>query len=375
MALYEEKEQKNAVRKTHHVAQKTTAARLTTPAAPASAAKYKLAQIGSTTCRRPSNGGQKRPHIPDDVGLMIFAEAKEQLNPMILLTLMNVEGKDDIPLCLTRAAWGNAFWKPYSPASRIDTQELYAQAFIARYQAMSPKNRGYLQQLWSGAPPRAEMLLKEKAHRADFDVVMAAVSQDGDALEYACSTLRDDASIVMAAVGQNGLALRYASVGLRAEREIVMAAVSQDGMALGDAAAALQSDTEIVLRAVAQNGAAYAFASSASRGHRDVASMAVRHWGGWLYYCDATFRGDEAIVMAAVCQQGSALAHATDAMRQNPDIVMAAVNQEGGALEFADAALQSNRQIAIAAVRQDRYALRYVAEALRYDPKFLAAAC
>ena len=44
--------------------------------------------------------------------------------------------------------------------------------------------------------------------------------------------LRGNHEIVMAAVSQNGLALQNASVELRGNHEIVMAAVLQNGIAL-----------------------------------------------------------------------------------------------------------------------------------------------
>ena len=67
---------------------------------------------------------------------------------------------------------------------------------------------------------------------ADKEVVLAAVQQDGLALQFASEDLRADREVVLAAVQQHGLALQYASAELRADREVVLAAVQQNGEAL-----------------------------------------------------------------------------------------------------------------------------------------------
>ena len=58
--------------------------------------------------------------------------------------------------------------------------------------------------------------LLQRELRGDRDVVLAAVQQDGDALEYASAELQADREVVLAAVQQDGYALEYASVFCRA---------------------------------------------------------------------------------------------------------------------------------------------------------------
>ena len=55
--------------------------------------------------------------------------------------------------------------------------------------------------------------------------------QDGRVLQYA-SNMRRDYDIVLAAMTQNGRGLRCASEEMRSHREIVCGAVAQDGEAL-----------------------------------------------------------------------------------------------------------------------------------------------
>jgi len=51
-------------------------------------------------------------------------------------------------------------------------------------------------------------------------------------LDRVPEALRADREVVLAAVRQNGMALRFASAALQADREVVLAAVEQDGSAL-----------------------------------------------------------------------------------------------------------------------------------------------
>jgi hypothetical protein len=89
--------------------------------------------------------------------------------------------------------------------------------------------------------------------------VMATVSEDGLWLAGA-QRLKANRAIVMAAVKQNGMALQYASKPLQANRNVVLAAVKQNGFALRIASMAMRSDRAIVDAAVAQNKQALQFA-------------------------------------------------------------------------------------------------------------------
>ena len=56
--------------------------------------------------------------------------------------------------------------------------------------------------------------------------MLAAVSQNGDALRYASTHLHADKEVVLAAVAQKGDALRYASADLQADKDVVFVAVA-----------------------------------------------------------------------------------------------------------------------------------------------------
>ena len=78
---------------------------------------------------------------------------------------------------------------------------------------------------------------------------------------------------MLAAVKQDGYALQFASEALRADRGVVLAAVRQDGFAL-HASKVLRGDPEVVLAAVKENGRALRHASEALRADRFLARAA-----------------------------------------------------------------------------------------------------
>ena len=62
----------------------------------------------------------------------------------------------------------------------------------------------------------------------DRDIVLAAVQQFGEALEFAGPGLKDDREVVLAAVRERGAALMHAGEICRDNKEIVLAAVQQN---------------------------------------------------------------------------------------------------------------------------------------------------
>jgi len=80
------------------------------------------------------------------------------------------------------------------------------------------------------------------------------------ALEYAADPLKADKEVVLTAVTENGYALSYAADALKASKEVVMAAVTEDGNALQYASTQLREDKEVVKAAVTKEGSALKFA-------------------------------------------------------------------------------------------------------------------
>lgn len=104
--------------------------------------------------------------------------------------------------------------------------------------------------------------------------------------------------IVLAAVKQNGMALQFASGELRNNYEIVLAAVKQNGMALKFTPGNLADEFEpnvrnnfnIVLVAVKKNGLAFKFASKRLRNHNDIIQNAIQQNKSVFWYLPPILR-------------------------------------------------------------------------------------
>ena len=84
----------------------------------------------------------------------------------------------------------------------------------------------------------------------DRDVVLEAVLQCGDSLQFAATELLRDREFVLEAVRQDGLALEHAAPELLRDRDVVLEAVRHDGLAREHAALEPLQDRDVVLEAV-----------------------------------------------------------------------------------------------------------------------------
>merc|ERR1711871_608769 len=80
---------------------------------------------------------------------------------------------------------------------------------------------------------------------------MAAVQENGRALEFASRDLRNDTRVVLAAVRTSGSALEYAAPELQGLDEIVQAATQENVWALRFAASHLTLNLDVSVKAVA----------------------------------------------------------------------------------------------------------------------------
>ena len=92
--------------------------------------------------------------------------------------------------------------------------------------------------------------------RNDKEIVISALSQDGDALRYASLELQNNIDVVKIAIENNYRALAYASNSIKNNRELILDAVVKNGTILEYASSELQNDKDIVLLAVQQDVAA-----------------------------------------------------------------------------------------------------------------------
>ena len=224
-----------------------------------------------------------------------------------------------------------------------------------------------------------------KIKRNDKELVMAAVSKDGRALNFAsgralgfsgrfltCCQLQQNILVGLMVRRKRPskgawnrmpsfLRLRCFSYlpvcrspydwhashtygGLQHDREMVMVAVKQDGFALRYASDALQGDKEVAMAAMAQNGAAFQFVSEELKGDKTVVLGALREIvkGARLEgridlalvrnifsAVSEALRGDEQVMTAAVTMDGGLLQYASNALKNDLRLVTLAMQQQG----------------------------------------------
>ena len=151
--------------------------------------------------------------------------------------------------------------------------------------------------------------------QAERNTVLAEVSRNGPALQYAAKKLQEDEDFVKEVVSQNGWTLRWAAEKLKKDKDIVTAAVSQNGLALYSAAEELQKDRDIVKVAVSQNGRALQWAAKELQGDKDIVKVAVLQYGWALQWAAEELQGDKDIVKWAVSENGSAIQWAAEELR------------------------------------------------------------
>ena len=210
--------------------------------------------------------------------------------------------------------------------------------------------------------------------QSDPDVVLAAVSQDGWALQYAPSC-QGDRGIVLAAVSRTGSALQYAP-SFQGDRAIVLAAVSRNGSAL-QYAPSLQGDRAIALAAVSRDGMALRHAPS-FQGDRAIVKAAVKENGAALNLAAPMLQSDKE-VLDVITSNAVRFRDAYEVLRTMPQLrghramVEAAINQTPGddVLQYASPELQANREVVMAAVKSKVSELKYASEKLRGDKNFM----
>lgn len=244
--------------------------------------------------------------------------------------------------------------------------------------------------------------------RADREVVLAAVAQDGRALQFASELLRADKEVVLAAITQSGFwALKGAGEALRSDKEVVLQAVTKEPAAIEFAGDNMKRDTEVVASVVKQQGRLLQHAADNLKADKDIVLTAVRQDPGALEFAaeslkaDQEFglfiqkvfsKGDHALddaadvwsfgkenVLVAIRQDPTFFRYAASTLKQDvlfyKDMVLAAVLGDGLLLEMVPDDLRGDKKVALAAIRNNSAALRFVGPPLTStDPELLDAA-
>lgn len=116
--------------------------------------------------------------------------------------------------------------------------------------------------------------------KADKGIVLAAVSQNGDAYYFASAALQADKEVVQAMAQSKGTMINHAPDAFASERSVVLAAVHQDGYALSSASAALRADREVAMAAALNTAWALQYVDDSLTTDYDFMLEIVRAYDG-----------------------------------------------------------------------------------------------
>ncbi|KAF0974339.1 hypothetical protein FDP41_006371 [Naegleria fowleri] len=156
----------------------------------------------------------------------------------------------------------------------------------------------------------------------DRDVCLLALRNAGSnrhiVLRHINSLLYFDEDFLKECVTIDGLTLSYApNVEMTKNKEIVRLSIQQNGLALQYAHSSLRNDGEIVRKAIEQDGESIMYASEAFRDNPEIVRLALKGIKIALMYCSERLREDENIVMYAVSFHPSSFKFASEKLKQD----------------------------------------------------------
>ena len=212
---------------------------------------------------------------------------------------------------------------------------------------------------------------------SDFEIVLAAVQQNGLSIVFARSNMTSNFEIALAAVTQNGSAFRYLTTDFANNLEIVSEAVKSNGSMLKFAAGELRNDPVVVLAAVTSYGRALEFASDVLRKNRKIVLAAVENDGWALAFADQCMKNDPEIATIAISENLDAMANVDQTLTENAEFMLAALasrSSHSRVLAWCRQQLLENRDFFLSAVRINGLALEFASDFLKNDSTIVLAA-
>jgi hypothetical protein len=185
----------------------------------------------------------------------------------------------------------------------------------------------------------------------DREIVMAAVKQNGLALQFAADAFKNDKEIVFAAstssnsIMYNGI--KYASKELRNDKNFIITILQVNGLLLEKLSDEFKNDEDVVLAAVRNNYFTLEYASYNIRNNREFMFTLIQRSIRFLLDASdelkAELRTDRLFILEAVTINGRALSYTSKKFQNDKEIVTAAL-KNGGSLRFAHKNLRESKK-------------------------------
>lgn len=189
-------------------------------------------------------------------------------------------------------------------------------------------------------------------HLRTRELLIAAISSCGEALQYAEDHFTNDFEIVMLAVSQSGYSLQYASDNLKNNKEIVMKAVEEYGFPLEFASERCKSSKKCVEKALLANGMALQYASDEMKNNASMVTLAIRTDASCCKYVSQSLLNDPIFMYRVIEINPSCLEFASPFLRGDRDFVMS-ISGLSIDLSFLSDKLRSDREIVLSLVEMN----------------------
>eukprot|EP00434_Breviolum_minutum_P030320 symbB.v1.2.026820.t2/scaffold2709.1/size72633/3 len=205
---------------------------------------------------------------------------------------------------------------------------------------------------------------------ADTSVVLAALKQNGESLQFAPEKFRDSRKVVDVAVKQNPKALRFASEDLREDEELVKEVAQIDGSVLQFAAESLCANWRVANKAVAQTWEALPFEQVDGGLSRELLLGSVKQ--DWRAIEELLQKNPDLpqdfLVEAAALNPEIVRA---EELRGNWEVAFTALSLNGLMLQYLLDDLRADPELASVAIRQNPDAMDEVHPCLRKEKDLL----
>lgn len=148
------------------------------------------------------------------------------------------------------------------------------------------------------------------------------------------------------------MALKKASIEFKNDKEIVKAAVSKNGKALEFASPELKNDKEIVLIALSQTANALEFVGEQFKSDSEIINAAVKSWDkeAVIKFCSPTIDNYRETVIQLLPRDGLLLEFVTPDLRNDKEVVLTAIRDNRLAYKFVSNELKVQDEIITASL-------------------------
>ena len=203
---------------------------------------------------------------------------------------------------------------------------------------------------------RKDGLHLQKIKNKDFDIVLEAVKQNGEALQYA-EGFNDNDVIVDHAISQNIHAFKYVSPRFANSIELVRKVVVMDPYLLEYASPEIKDNKEIVSLAIDVQGDVLVYASPRLQADQELWIVSIQNPFGEMDYAPAELKDNREFVLKCIKVVPESVKWASARLKQDKAFVMAAVSTNGDALRFVNDEFRYDEEVIDAAIKENPEAI------------------